>query len=228
VTNTSKRVVGHLRDAAKHWRQSAVGACPICGPTIFVCTGSWLRDDLRCARCRSIPRERAVVCVLSEIAPGWRASRLHEFSPGGAASRFLASSGAYTASHFPDEDLQALSFADESFDLVVTQDVMEHVVDPDRAFSEIARVLRPGGIHVFTVPLHPDPTNVRVATDGTLLAPAEYHADPAAPDQGTLVVREWGHDIVDHCGLPTEIVHFDDARRGLRGEHLDVLVSRAA
>ena len=153
---------------------------------------------------------------------------MHEFAPGGAASHFLASSEQYSASHFPDQDLQALTFPDDSFDLVVTQDVMEHVVDPDRAFAEIARVLRPDGIHLFTVPLHANPTKVRVATDGTLLAPAEYHADPSAPDQGTLVVREWGHDIVRHCGLHTQVIHFDDARRGLRGEHLDVLVSRAA
>jgi 2-polyprenyl-3-methyl-5-hydroxy-6-metoxy-1,4-benzoquinol methylase len=31
--------------------------------------------------------------------------------------------------------------ADKSFDLVITQDVMEHVYHPDRVFYEIARTL---------------------------------------------------------------------------------------
>jgi hypothetical protein len=41
-------------------------------------------------------------------------------------------------------------------------------------------------------------------------------------------VREWGHDIVHDYELRTQVIHFDDARRGHRGEHLDVLVSRTA
>lgn len=212
--------------AARNWRDTSAGDCALCGWTVFVATGSWLRDALRCVRCRSIPRERALFATLNSVVPSWRSFRVHEFAPGGAASKALASAPSSSASHYPDEDLQALTFPDESFDLVVTQDVFEHVLDPDRGFSEVARVLRPGGMHVFTVPLHAGPTKMRVEPDGTRLLPAEYHADPAAPDKGALVVHEWGHDVVDRCVLPTEIIHFDDRRRGLRGAHLHVLVSR--
>jgi len=38
-----------------------------------------------------------------------------------------------------------LPFADRSFDAVLSTDTFEHVMDLDLAFSEIARVLRPGG-----------------------------------------------------------------------------------
>lgn len=38
-----------------------------------------------------------------------------------------------------------LPYDDESFDTVISFDVLEHVDDPVRAFAEIARVLRPGG-----------------------------------------------------------------------------------
>lgn len=46
----------------------------------------------------------------------------------------------------------AMPFADESFDLVVVIDAMEHLPD-DRAFvAELARILRPGGRLIVNVP----------------------------------------------------------------------------
>lgn len=39
-------------------------------------------------------------------------------------------------------------FADRSFDVVVAMMVIEHLYDPFHAFSEVARILRPGG-HAF-------------------------------------------------------------------------------
>ena len=41
------------------------------------------------------------------------------------------------------EDLRRLSYADSSFDLVLTSDVLEHVPGPYAAHAEIRRVLRP-------------------------------------------------------------------------------------
>src|SRR6516165_8653414 len=52
------------------------------------------------------------------------------------------------------ENLEALTFSDGSFDIFITQDVLEHVFHPDKALAEITRVLRPGGIHIFTAPKH--------------------------------------------------------------------------
>ncbi|UCF66931.1 MAG: class I SAM-dependent methyltransferase [Acidobacteriota bacterium] len=46
---------------------------------------------------------------------------------------------------FRVEDAAALSFADESFDLVVSQNVFHHIPDWSRAVAEIRRVLRPHG-----------------------------------------------------------------------------------
>ena len=42
-------------------------------------------------------------------------------------------------------DAQALRFADGAFDAVRTERMLMHVPDADRAFAEMARVLRPGG-----------------------------------------------------------------------------------
>jgi methionine biosynthesis protein MetW len=50
------------------------------------------------------------------------------------------------------EDAAELPFEDESFDLVVCIEVLEHLFSPDRAAAEILRVLRPGGRLVCSTP----------------------------------------------------------------------------
>jgi len=49
-------------------------------------------------------------------------------------------------------DVCAMPFADESFDLILATDIVEHVDDDIRAVQEIARVLAPGGTILITVP----------------------------------------------------------------------------
>lgn len=45
-----------------------------------------------------------------------------------------------------------MPFADDSFDVVVSVWVLEHLVDPLGAFIEVRRVLRPGGHFIFLTP----------------------------------------------------------------------------
>lgn len=51
---------------------------------------------------------------------------------------------------------EAMGFPDDSFDLVFGSGIIHHL-DIDRAFAEIARVLRPGGRAVFVEPLGLNP-----------------------------------------------------------------------
>lgn len=56
-------------------------------------------------------------------------------------------------------DFENLSYADATFDCVYADNTLEHSFDLERAFSEIRRVLRPGGSLVAAVPadgLNPD------------------------------------------------------------------------
>lgn len=51
-------------------------------------------------------------------------------------------------------DIEALPFPDASFDTVVCTEVLEHVVHPSRALTEIRRVLTSGGCLIGSTPRH--------------------------------------------------------------------------
>jgi SAM-dependent methyltransferase len=50
---------------------------------------------------------------------------------------------------------ECLPFADDSFDLVMALDVIEHIHDDQAAVAELVRVARPGATVLITVPAHP-------------------------------------------------------------------------
>lgn len=77
-------------------------------------------------------------------------------------------------SHAVVADATALPYPDASFDRIIAAEVLEHIVEDERAIAELARVLRPGGTIAVTVPA--------AATERVCWAlSADYHA-PAVPD----------------------------------------------
>jgi ubiquinone/menaquinone biosynthesis C-methylase UbiE len=74
-----------------------------------------------------------------------------------------ANSAVYKASAFAESleltgiswgvgDIQSIAFADESFDTVISCETVEHVPDPGKAVTELARVLKRGGKLLLTTP----------------------------------------------------------------------------
>jgi SAM-dependent methyltransferase len=127
-----------------------------------------------------------------------------------------------------------MTFKDESLDLHVTQDVMEHVFYPSRVWKEIARTLKPGGAHIFTVPLvnKTAPSTLRAKIDQNAkishILPSVYHMSPIS-EEGSLVTVDWGFDIYKHifdsCGLFTYTIYMDDITKGIRAEYIEVLMT---
>ena len=68
------------------------------------------------------------------------------------AIRFCRERGVEEVRHVPPGPLP---FAGGAFDLVTALDVVEHIDDDAAAVTEIARVLRPGGLALLTVPAFP-------------------------------------------------------------------------
>ncbi len=98
------------------------------------------------------------------------------------------------------EDITRLTFENNKFDLIISSDVLEHVCDLGKAFSESARVLKSGGIHIFTVPVGDGTTFKRcdwVNNELKHFAEPEYHYDPLDKN-GCLVYWTFGTDIGDY------------------------------
>lgn len=225
------------------------GYCPICeAKTIFIEQDKWLRDNYRCTKCWSIPRNRALANALNIFYPDWKNAIIHESSPGGPLSDYLKRNAkGYTSSHyfediprgsykneFRSEDISALTFKNETFDVFITSDVFEHVLEPEKAFLEIGRVLKKGGVHIFTMPWYPAlETTIQRAiktSEGIIhIEEPIYHGNPIS-DKGSLVTYDWGRDFVDfiykHSNLYTTIYLEKNRHLGLEADFLEVFISK--
>ncbi|MGE4286227.1 MAG: class I SAM-dependent methyltransferase [Phycisphaerae bacterium] len=90
------------------------------------------------------------------------------------------------------QDVQALTYADDSFDIVLCQQVLEHVSDPVRAMGELRRVAKQQ--LVITVPNEPQFTNARLGRWEKehlwAIKPAAFEAKLGKPDICRNIV--WG------------------------------------
>ena len=110
---------------------------------------------------------------------------------------------------------------------------MEHVFDPGKALSEIMRVLKDGGCHVFTTPVHRDRVSIPRAklVDEKIeyLLEAQYHGNPIS-SEGSLVTWDYGTDFLDLAtrwsGYKTSVLEFHDRHLGIDAEFIEVYVIR--
>jgi hypothetical protein len=98
------------------------------------------------------------------------------------------------------EDVENLSFANGQLDLIVSNDVFEHVPNPAKAFAECARVLKAGGVMLATIPFHcdNDESVIRARLNSGQLEnilPPAFHGNPVSAD-GSLVFTDFGWDLL--------------------------------
>lgn len=228
-------------------RPSNEGYCACCrSMTVFTEQADWLRDFYTCAHCGSVPRQRHLQTVLDEHVSAWHDLVVHESSP---SNDFLSRwcrdySGSQYFADVPrggerngvrSEDVEDLTFPDDSIDLFITQDVLEHVFRPDRALQEIHRVLRPGGMHVFTAPKHRGLDRSRqraqLSADGRVqhILNEEYHGNPIG-DNKALVTWDYGYDFEALAsawvGVGVQTHSRVDRGRGIDAEFNEVFVIR--
>jgi SAM-dependent methyltransferase len=90
---------------------------------------------------------------------------------------------------YPDVDMHALPFPDDTFDVVTHSDTLEHLPNPVHALTECRRVLRPGGVLCFTVPI----VVGRLSRSREGLA-RSFHGNPDETPDDFAVHTEFGAD----------------------------------
>ena len=165
-----------------------------------------------CVRCGANLRyEMLAQWIRSEYGDRLKSMNVMELDPSSPLQSFLRTSALYIRTYYRPgveggsvraidgaqaEDITHLTLGDASLDLIVSSDVLEHVSDLHRAFEESSRVLRPGGMHLFTVPVCPLTERRAILVEGGIqhLLPAEYHLDPLDP-KGVLAFWNIGLDL---------------------------------
>ncbi len=131
--------------------------CTICGGTTFepAFQGRLFEGQApKCANCGSLERHRAIFAAyqpLRKIVADWRA--LH-FAPDPAVDANWFKT--YQPSTFGGQgslDMTATGLPDASFDIAISNHVLEHVGDDTQAIREQLRLVGPAGLVHVTVPL---------------------------------------------------------------------------
>lgn len=190
--------------------------CPVCDRNRIIVRLHHNEIAVRCLTCRATSVTMSFVSVLRKISPDLDQKEVYELSSRGPLFRYLKiRCRKLTCSEFFDEvepgllhngvqcqDVQKLTFNDCSFDICTSTEVFEHVPDDLEGFREIKRVLRPGGIFIFTVPLFRSSSTVERAKLKEnheihhILTP-QYHGDPIRGHKQILVFRDYGTDITE-------------------------------
>lgn len=147
--------------------------CPVCGGKFrkflpYGYTKATGRDNCLCPKCLSLERHRLMWLFLNRETKFFSENLkvLHIAPEQCFYKRFKAITNLdYTTAdlespiadvHF---DVQEIPFAQESYDVVICNHVLEHVTNDAKAMSEIYRVLKPNGFAILQVPMDTDNPN---------------------------------------------------------------------
>ena len=198
----------------KYLLKSEIRRCKCCGKISFIACLNEMDEFRICLRCRANLRYEMLAECLDEI-PDLENKLIVEMDDRSPLYRKLKHYKNYIRTFYSEkvpfgtitekgtrcEDIQNMTFKDNSIDLMISSDVLEHVCDIDKAFGEMKRVLKPGGKHIFTVPMYNGKTRQRATIENgkiNYLMPPEYHCDPEKDGNGfILVFWDYGMDLAE-------------------------------
>ena len=200
------------------------GRCQICNEDVeFVMSTEWMyhpeilnfREIMTCPKCNLYNRARATLEMCLRIIEkddsvymyeqlGGFYKRIREYNNNTIGSEFLGEEmwpGSIAENGIRHEDARNLSFADLSFDCIISRDVFEHVSDIKAVLSEAFRVLKIDGKMLVTVPFNFDSVNTSMraqyGSNGKLIfiKEPEYHGNPLGG--GSLVFYDYSWDLLE-------------------------------
>ena len=175
-------------DLINAWQLSAKEVSYINRQQGFYCKQCF--NNLRAmALVAAILREYQFQGTLSEFCSCPRELSVLEINRAGHLTPFLEKLPSHRLVEYPQFNMLDLNVEQESFDLIVHSDTLEHIENPERGLSECRRVLREQGKCIFTIPIIVDRLNRSRAG----LAPS-YHGQPNVAADDQIVWTEFGVD----------------------------------
>lgn len=177
--------LGYIRDQVdRHWRGDGVGFTPLAGKRAL---------DVGCGAgllCEPLARLGAAVIGIDAAAENIGVARAHADQSGLAID--------YRAGGIE-------MLAGETFDLVTSMEVIEHVTDPAAFVAGLARALAPDGLLILSTPNRTPLSRLAMITvgEGAGIIPKGTHDWDKflTPDELTALVESAGLRVTDVAGL---------------------------
>lgn len=215
----SRETVVHIRSQILGWQQQYSDGSNVNWRERLVCPRCGLNNRLRLSvqLIERMVSKRASIYLTEQVTP--LAACLTRRYRNLAASEYLGDGlvSGFTNDHgIRHEDVTALSYENQSFDCVLSFDVLEHVPAYQSALAEFGRVLKEGGLLILSAPFsllsEKNIVRARIAPDGGVehLLPPEYHGDPVDPEKGILCYYHFGWELLENI----KAAGFKEARIG--------------
>jgi GT2 family glycosyltransferase len=176
------------------------------------------RERLECPFCRMNNRQRLIttlikqelsnkfnqkIYLMEQVTPiyDWVKNNFNNHQVIGSEYFGFDYIGGEIINNLRHEDIENLSFKNSELDLIVSNDVLEHVPNPHVALKECYRVLNQNGKLIATIPFHRDQefsiSRSKIQEQILIhILSEEYHGNPIS-DKGSLVFTDFGWDLID-------------------------------
>lgn len=168
----------------------------------------------RCLRCgANITNLSLIPVIKSHFEESYSGKSAYELSSYGSTLAWLKANWptVIASEFFPREklgsaiggvlnqDVQELTFDNERFDLVTSNQVFEHVPDDIRGYAECFRVLRKGGALIFSVPLYDSDHTEKIAylDEGNVIFTGEPEYHDSRMSGAKSAPAFWHHSLND-------------------------------
>lgn len=185
--------------------------------------GGGYRTGCTCPHCGAVDRERWQYYVYQNKLDLFRApGKVLHFAPEGSISNIIQQNEQidyYTGDLLPMRamyivDITNMQYEDNTFDYIISNHVMEHIVDEEKAVSEIKRVLKPDGKWIFSFPIC---TDMKTYEDKAIISPEQRLKEYGQGDH----VRLYGYDFAERFERYDLTLHIYSPEKELDDDQID-------